>query len=131
MFSTQHRLTSSQDFQRVYSRGRQIKGRSGKLVVLDRGDENPSRFGISVSAKVGNAVVRNKIKRQIRDIMGGCLSQIEHGYDVIYVVWNVDQDYPSLSSELQKMVKMTTGGSSKPNTNTSQPSTHPIKSLFT
>lgn len=48
---------------------------------------NYVRFGISVPKIVGNAVIRNKTKRQIKEILRNNLSQfINYRYDVIIIV---------------------------------------------
>ena len=39
------------------------------LQLRDRGDENPARVGFTCSKKVGNAVARNRVRRQLREIV--------------------------------------------------------------
>ena len=44
-----------------------------------------SRFGIVTSKKVGNAVVRNRAKRQLREVIRKNLDNLLPGYDVVVV----------------------------------------------
>ena len=63
------RLTRSAEFDAVYRRGRSSASRH--LVAYAFPSElEESRLGVAVSRKVGNAVVRNKLKRQLRDAFG-------------------------------------------------------------
>ena len=39
------------------------------IIYIERNENNIYKFGISVSKKIGNAVVRNKIKRQVKNII--------------------------------------------------------------
>ena len=39
------------------------------LQLRDRDDENPARFGFTVSKKVGNSVERNRVRRRLREIV--------------------------------------------------------------
>ena len=48
-------------------RGEKRRGRLFLLEVLDRGDQDPPRLGITVTKKSGNAVERNRIRRRIRE----------------------------------------------------------------
>ena len=48
-------------------RGEKRRGRLFLLEVLDRADDKPPRFGLTVTKKVGNAVVRNRIRRRLRE----------------------------------------------------------------
>jgi ribonuclease P protein component len=48
-------------------RGRRLNGPSFFIEALDRGDAAPPRVGLTVTKKVGNAVVRNRIRRRLRE----------------------------------------------------------------
>ena len=62
-----YKLRKDLEFKKVYKSGKNFWNRN---LVLYKKENNLecTRIGISVSKKVGNAVVRNKIKRRIREI---------------------------------------------------------------
>jgi ribonuclease P protein component len=72
------RLSRSAEFDRVYRQGRSAQHRLLVLYRFDRPEDVPaaadgvSRIGITVSRKLGGAVQRNKLKRQLRDALGSC-----------------------------------------------------------
>lgn len=55
------------DFLRATRQGRRFSTDYFLLYVFDRRDSGPSRLGITVTRKVGNAVRRNRIKRLVRE----------------------------------------------------------------
>jgi ribonuclease P protein component len=67
------RLSRSRDFDAVYRQGRSASTRFLVLYWVPReanggkGDEDGPRLGLAVPKSVGNAVVRNRIKRQLRE----------------------------------------------------------------
>jgi len=70
-FQQSDRLRRSVEFQRVIRRGRRVAGTAFVVIVSQRtnrsSQEPASRLGITVSRKVGRAVVRNRVKRRIRE----------------------------------------------------------------
>lgn len=44
-----------------------------------------SRFGFSVSKRVGGAVVRNRVRRRVREAVRLQLPEVAIGYDVVFV----------------------------------------------
>lgn len=60
-------LSSKRDFERVLRDGRRARTRCGTLFVAPGPDAAaPARLGLAVPARVGGAVVRNRIKRRLR-----------------------------------------------------------------
>ena len=60
------RLTRSAEFDAVYRRGRSAASRH-LVAYAFPSEQDETRLGIAVSRKVGGAVVRNKLKRQLRE----------------------------------------------------------------
>lgn len=54
------------------------------IIYIDKRDSNVYKFGLSVGKKVGNAVVRNKIKRQLRCIIDK--NDYKNNFDCIIIV---------------------------------------------
>lgn len=65
-FAPRLRLRRSTDYQRCYREGRRRSGALATLHFVSNGLEHP-RLGVTVSRKVGGAVVRNRLKRWTRD----------------------------------------------------------------
>lgn len=63
-FARRYRLGGNKNYRYVYRRGKSYPSRNLVLIHL-KGREQ--RFGFSVSAKVGNAVTRNRIRRYLRE----------------------------------------------------------------
>lgn len=81
------RLTRSGDFERVYREGDSNGNRFLVLHRFPRGDapdESP-RIGVSVGKRVGGAVERNKVKRALREAIGGIEARLPQGMDFVIV----------------------------------------------
>jgi ribonuclease P protein component len=65
---SEHRLLRRADFLRCYRRGRRYDGR-GLALYVARGTADGPRFGITASRKVGRAVVRQRARRRVREIV--------------------------------------------------------------
>lgn len=79
-----NRLRRASDFARVRSQGGSWANRLLVLGVAANG-LGCSRVGIIVSRRVGGAVVRNRIRRIIRELIRGRLVHIQGGWDLVWV----------------------------------------------
>jgi ribonuclease P protein component len=81
-----HRLSRSRDFDAVYRQGRSV---STRFLVLywfpreDGGDE--PRLGLAVPRATGGAVVRNRVKRQLREAWRALLPRVATGNDYVLI----------------------------------------------
>ena len=79
------RVKSNEDFSVIVKTGKRIKKPEFHIYYLRNGFDH-NRFGVSVSTKLGNAVVRNKVKRQLRAIMDDFdKSSTKQMHDIIVV----------------------------------------------
>ena len=78
-------LKKNREFKQIYSRRRSVANHLLVLYVQDNGLQK-NRLGVSISRKVGCAVVRNRIKRQIKEYLRIHKEYILTGYDLVVVV---------------------------------------------
>lgn len=101
-----HRVTNNLDFTRIIQRGSSQK--TDALVLYYTYQSERFRLGIAVSKKVGNAVIRNKIKRQLRSIFRNKIDKYPK-LEVIAVVRKnyLDYSYEEISALVDKMLNKT------------------------
>lgn len=77
-------LKMNYEFRRVYNKG--ASGVSPFLVVYARPNLcTKNRLGITVSAKLGKAVVRNRVRRRLRELYRLSQPAMKQGYDIVLV----------------------------------------------
>jgi len=82
-----NRLSRSRDFDAVYRHGRSVSTRFLTLYWFQRDESvGDPRLGFAVPKAVGNAVVRNRIKRQLREIVRVKLQDRAPTNDYVLVV---------------------------------------------
>ena len=77
-------LKKNYQFRFVYNRGKSIANRLLVMYVVRNGIDG-NRFGISVSKKVGNSVVRSRITRLLRESYRLSESKFLAGYDIVVI----------------------------------------------
>lgn len=100
-----YRVKKNEDFSRIIKRKQSLANRSFIVYYL-KNDLDHARIGISVSKKLGKAIVRNKIKRQVRMIVREAID-LNSNYDYIVIVRNkyLDLDFNSNLKELKYLYK--------------------------
>ena len=78
------RIGRSEEIRRVRQRGRCWSSDVLLFCVLVSGRPD-TRFAIVVSKRQGGAVVRNRIKRRLREIARGYLGSLPEGYDIVMI----------------------------------------------
>lgn len=78
------RLNKTKDIENVSKKGKSIGSKFFVLKYLPNSSKN-SRIGFVISTKISKkAVERNKIKRQMREIIRTHINEIPHGYDILF-----------------------------------------------
>ncbi len=77
-------IRKSREFAKVYNRGKSKANPMLVLYVLENGRDY-NRIGISVSKKVGKSVVRNRVKRLIKEVYRKFSNINESGYDLVII----------------------------------------------
>lgn len=80
------RVKRNEDFQTIIHKKKSVVSRCFVLYYLENNLDH-CRVGISVSKKLGNAVVRNKIKRQVREMANVVFDKTQK-YDYVVIVRN-------------------------------------------
>ena len=91
-------LKDNRDFFRIIKAEKPFKFK-GYMVYLEK-TEDIYKFGISVSKKLGNAVTRNKIKRQVREIISK--NNYEKNFNCIIIIRKsfLENDFKQNSEDL-------------------------------
>ena len=86
-------------FRRLYHKGRSAAGKYLVIYCRKHGSQE-NRIGLTVSAKLGHAVVRNRIRRRLREIYRLHESQFQPGWDIVVGARGraVDAPYQKLES---------------------------------
>jgi len=81
------KLSKDSEFKRVFSEGRRIEGKNLIIFIL-KNDYGFNRLGIIVKKETGKAVVRNKIKRRLKEAGRMLNKKLLPGYDIIILAKN-------------------------------------------
>lgn len=80
-----NRIKSSDEFVTTVKKGKTLKN-SSYVVHFLKNELNICRIGLSVSKKIGNAVTRVRVKRQIRAMCDSLVDYANHTFDIVIIV---------------------------------------------
>lgn len=101
----ERRLLKNNDFKEIIEMRKSLST-SSYVVYYRNNDLEHGRVGISVSKKNGNAVVRNRLKRQVRSMIDQ-LFNFNLSLDLVVIIRNnyLQQDYATNKMDLQKILE--------------------------
>lgn len=100
-------MKKNTDFNDIINKGMFLKNKFYSIYYKIGDEKKFPKFGLAVSKKCGNAVVRNKIKRQLRMIIDNNKDLFEDQYNYIIMVRKsiVDISYNEMEDNLIILMK--------------------------
>ncbi|MBZ0291986.1 MAG: ribonuclease P protein component [Anaerolineae bacterium] len=101
-----HRLCRGEDFQRLRREGLAYHYDFIHVRVAQNALDH-NRYGFVTSKKLGNAVVRNRIKRVLREVIRHLHPQLRTGFDVMIVARQaiIGQPYAGVARIVEQALK--------------------------
>ena len=98
-------VKESRVFDEVIESGKKIKNYNFVIFYKEKKD-SPTKYGITVPKKVGQAHIRNNLKRKVRAIIRNYNKNYEKNYNCIIIIRNscLNLSYQELSSSLQYLL---------------------------
>jgi len=101
-------IKNNHAFRRLYNTGKSAA--TGNIVLYCRRNRRgANQLGLTVGTKVGNAVVRNRVRRRLKEIYRLHESTLRRGFDIVVVArtksrcatyWQLEADFLRLADKL-------------------------------
>jgi ribonuclease P protein component len=101
-----NRLKKRYQFNYVYKSGEHFSGEHMVLYLVSSKTKS-IKVGLAVTKKVGKAVVRNRIRRQLREIIKKRVPSLKQNYNIIVVARDniTSASFETLTNEFSKLIK--------------------------
>jgi ribonuclease P protein component len=113
----QRRLKKRAEFLAVAGKGARAPMPGLVMQVMPREDDAPFRVGFTVTKKVGNAVVRNRTKRRLREAVRLTLDPATHrGFDMVVIGRDrtADRPFADLLDDVRKALSKARRATARP-----------------
>ena len=100
-------LKKNEDFKSLLS-GKKVSNKYSTIFFKKLSDKDTKKLNLSIvtKKKIGNAVIRNKIKRRLRNIVNEATKKIKINFDYSYLILAkkavLDENYNEIKSRLFK-----------------------------
>ena len=110
MLPRANRLLTADEIRATIRRGRRLPGTLTVIHVRTGAGTEPPRFGFVVSKKVGGAVIRNRVRRRLREISRASLAEVAPGTDIVIraLPESADATWASLQGEVAQVLSRRT-----------------------
>ncbi len=104
-------LKRNKEFRRTYRAGRSVGSRSMVLIYAAAKQAKAAdvnvRIGMSVGKKIGNAVVRNRTKRRLREAVTPFIPSVKQGSRLIFIAKPpiLEESFTSIRSTMRYLLK--------------------------
>ncbi|MEG1547381.1 MAG: ribonuclease P protein component [Clostridia bacterium] len=99
-------LKRNKAFRYTYRTGKSAASRT-MVLVYSRSREKLVQVGFSVSKKIGNSVVRNRVKRRLRESFGPMIPDVKNGYNLIFIAREpvVNDSFTNICATMRKLLR--------------------------
>ncbi len=106
MLKRSQRINQNREYNYIYKKGKKLQGRYIIIFVVTEHSGN-NRFGIVTSKKVGGAVKRNRVKRQLRAAIQKNQDLIKTGHGLVIVARSniKDASYALIENDFVNLMK--------------------------
>jgi len=101
------KITKRSDYLRA-SKSKYFRSNSFIIQFYNRDDDLGTRYGVTATKKIGNAIKRNKAKRRIRNLVKDLLPKYgKNGYDYVFIAKEnlINEDWEVLREESTSVLK--------------------------
>lgn len=104
----EYRVKKNKEFQEAFKKGKSFANRQFVVYSLKKPEQEHFRIGLSVSKKIGNAVVRNQIKRYIRQAFHELENDLHNQFDYIIIARKptADMGFHEIKKSLTHVLKL-------------------------
>lgn len=97
-------IKKNKEFTFIINNGKKIKNDYYSIFYIK---SNNNHYGISIPTKTGTAVIRNRIKRQIKNIIDNNKNSIQTNYDYVIIIKKsiIDLNYQQIQDSLTDLFK--------------------------
>lgn len=101
------RLQKNEDFQSVYRSGKSYANKYF-IIYVSNNRLNTNRLGVSVSKKIGNSVIRHRMKRLVKESFRLQKDMFNSGLDIVVIARKGSDacDYAGIESALLHLMKL-------------------------